>query len=82
MRIAIIGSGISGLVAAHLLHGAHEVVLFEAGDHVGGHTHTHDVEVGGKRLAVDTGFIVFNLETYPGFLKLLARLGVAASPPR
>ncbi len=78
MRIAIVGSGISGLVCAHLLHEAHDVVLFEAGDHVGGHTHTHDVEIGGRRLAVDTGFIVFNLETYPGFLKLLARLGVAA----
>lgn len=80
MRIAIVGSGISGLVSAHLLNEAHDVVLFEAGDHVGGHTHTHDVEVGGTRLAVDTGFIVFNLETYPGFLKLLARLGVAAQP--
>jgi predicted NAD/FAD-binding protein len=80
VRIAIVGSGISGLVSAHLLHEAHDVVLFEAGDHVGGHTHTHDVEVGGRRLAVDTGFIVFNLETYPGFLKLLARLGVAAQP--
>jgi predicted NAD/FAD-binding protein len=80
VRIAIVGSGISGLVCAHLLHEAHDVVLFEAGDHLGGHTHTHDVEVGGRSLQVDTGFIVFNLETYPGFLKLLARLGVPSQP--
>jgi len=80
VRIAIVGSGISGLTCAHLLHEAHDVVLFESGDHVGGHTHTHDVEVGGRRLAVDTGFIVLNEETYPGLLKLLARLGVATQP--
>jgi uncharacterized protein len=80
VRIAIVGSGISGLVCAHLLHEVHDVVLFEAGDHLGGHTHTHDVEVGGRRLAVDTGFIVFNEATYPGFLRLLARLGVASQP--
>jgi len=80
MRIAIVGSGISGLVCAHLLRGEHEVVLYEGGDHVGGHTHTHDLEVGGAPVRVDTGFIVFNEETYPGFLTLLARLGVAAQP--
>jgi predicted NAD/FAD-binding protein len=80
MRVAIVGSGISGLTCAHLLQGLHEVVLFEAGDHLGGHTHTHDVEVGGVRLPVDTGFIVFNQETYPGFVRLLARLGVASQP--
>jgi predicted NAD/FAD-binding protein len=80
VRIAIVGSGISGLVCAHLLHEAHEVVLFEAGDHVGGHTHTHDVEIGGRKLTVDTGFIVFNERTYPGFIRLLERLGVASQP--
>jgi uncharacterized protein len=80
MRIAIVGSGISGLVCAHLLHPDHDLALFEAGDHVGGHTHTHDVEVGGRPVAVDTGFIVFNEETYPGFVRLLAALGVASQP--
>lgn len=80
MRIAIVGSGISGLVCAHLLHGEHDLVLYEAGDHVGGHTHTHDLTVAGVPLRVDTGFIVFNELTYPGFLNLLARLGVASQP--
>ena len=60
MKIAIIGGGISGLVSAYLLQGGHEVTVFGANDYIGGHTHTHDVEVEGKRYAVDTGFIVFN----------------------
>ncbi len=80
MRIAIVGSGIAGLCCAHLLDEGHEVTLYEAGDHVGGHTHTHDLTGGGQPVRVDTGFIVFNEETYPGFLKLLARLGVASRP--
>ena len=60
MRIAIIGSGIAGLASARWLDGEHEVTLFEANDYLGGHTHTHDVQVDGTRMAVDTGFIVFN----------------------
>jgi predicted NAD/FAD-binding protein len=80
MKIAIIGSGISGLVSAYLLHGEHEVTVFEANDYIGGHTHTVNVEREGKRYAVDTGFIVFNEVTYPNFLKLIARLGVAYQP--
>jgi predicted NAD/FAD-binding protein len=80
MRIAIVGSGISGLVCAHLLHREHDVVLYEGGDHLGGHTHTHEVEVGGGAVTVDTGFIVYNEETYPSFVKLLDRLGVATQP--
>lgn len=80
MKIAIIGSGISGLVSAYLLHGEHEVTVFEKNDYIGGHTHTVDVEREGKRYAVDTGFIVFNEVTYPNFLKLIARLGVAYQP--
>jgi len=82
MRIAIIGGGISGLVSAYLLHGEHEVTVFEANDYIGGHTHTVDVERDGRRFSVDTGFIVFNERTYPNFLKLITRLGVAHQPSR
>ena len=63
-RIAIIGTGISGITVAWHLHRAHEVVLFEANDYVGGHTATRDVELGGRHYAIDTGFIVFNDWTY------------------
>ena len=76
MRIAVIGSGISGMVAAHLLSEDHEVVVYEANDYIGGHTHTVDVYLNGDRYAVDTGFIVFNEQTYPNFIKLMNRLGV------
>jgi uncharacterized protein len=82
MRIAIIGGGISGLVSAYLLHGDHEITVFEANDYIGGHTHTVDVEREGKQFSVDTGFIVFNEKTYPNFLKLITRLGVAYQPSR
>ncbi|MGD9633155.1 MAG: NAD(P)/FAD-dependent oxidoreductase [Pirellulales bacterium] len=77
MRIAIIGSGISGLTAAYLLADRHEVTLFEADSRLGGHTNTVDVEVGGRHYALDTGFIVYNERTYPNFSRLLDRLGVA-----
>jgi uncharacterized protein len=76
MRIAIIGSGISGMVAARRLHADHEITVFEAGSHIGGHTHTHDVSWQGRQYAVDTGFIVFNDWTYPRFIALLDELGV------
>lgn len=78
MRIAIVGTGVSGLVAAHKLRRAHELTLFEAGAHVGGHVHTHALEVAGRKLQVDTGFIVFNRKTYPTFCTLLDELGVRA----
>jgi len=80
MKIAIVGTGISGMVAAYLLHRDHEVTVFEAADYVGGHTNTADVEMDGRTYAVDTGFIVFNDWTYPNFMALLNRLGVASQP--
>lgn len=75
-RIAIIGSGVSGMTTGHLLARRHEVHLFEADDRLGGHTATKDVEVASGRYAIDTGFIVFNDWTYPGLIRLLDRLGV------
>jgi uncharacterized protein len=80
MRIAIVGAGVSGLVAAHLLHGRHEITVFEAGDRPGGHTHTVRVDTADETHWVDTGFIVFNDRNYPLFERLLARLGVASQP--
>lgn len=80
MKIAIIGSGIAGLTAAHHLHAAHDITLFEAGDHLGGHVDTHDVELGGRQFSVDTGFIVFNHRTYPRFVELLADLAIDSRP--
>jgi predicted NAD/FAD-binding protein len=80
MRIAIVGSGISGLVAAHLLHERHEICVYEASDRVGGHTHTVEVSHQGERHAIDTGFIVYNEATYPNFVRLLAKLGVETQP--
>ena len=75
-RVAIIGSGISGLTAAYRLHNDVEVTVFEQNDWVGGHTHTVDVTLDGQTYAVDTGFIVFNEWTYPRFLNLLSELGL------
>jgi len=80
VNIAIIGSGISGLTSAYLLNRSHEITLFEAGDWVGGHTHTVDVTVDGRHYAVDTGFIVFNNWTYPNFIRLLGQIGVGFKP--
>ena len=76
MKIAIIGSGIAGLTSAYLLNRSHQITLFAAGDWVGGHTHTVDIEVDGRPYAIDTGFIVFNDWTYPNFIRLLGQLGV------
>ncbi|MBF4991786.1 NAD(P)/FAD-dependent oxidoreductase [Methylophilus sp. QUAN] len=77
MNIAIIGGGIAGNTLAYHLHQQHQITLFEANDYIGGHTHTHQVEVGGETHAVDTGFIVFNDKTYPQFERLLREAGVA-----
>lgn len=75
-RIAIIGSGISGLTCAYLLHKENDITVFEANDYIGGHTATKDVNVNGQAFAIDTGFIVFNDWTYPNFIKLMDQLGV------
>lgn len=84
MKIAIVGSGISGLVCAHRLHGGlhreHEVTVFEKEGWIGGHTHTVDVRHEGRDLRVDTGFIVFNRRNYTEFDRLLNELGVESQP--
>lgn len=77
MRIAVIGGGISGMMAWYLLDKTHQVTLLEANDYLGGHTATVDVTVEGKSYAIDTGFIVFNNWTYPLFNRFLTELGVA-----
>ena len=75
-RIAVVGAGISGLASAWLLARRHEVTLFEAGDYLGGHTHTVDVTLEGRTHPVDTGFLVFNEKTYPNLIALFEQLGV------
>ena len=80
MRIAIIGSGISGLTCAHLLTDHHDVVVFEADRRAGGHANTVAVELDGRTHQVDTGFIVYNERNYPIFSTLLDELGVASRP--
>lgn len=77
MRIAIVGSGVSGLVCAHLLRTHHDVTLFEADDRAGGHAHTVFPQIDGTTHAVDTGFIVYNERNYPILTRLFAELGVA-----
>lgn len=76
-RRAVIGSGIAGLAAAHVLSTRGPVTLYEADGRLGGHADTHDVEVGGRTIGVDTGFIVHNDRTYPTLLRLFGELGVA-----
>ena len=76
MKIAIIGSGISGNTLAYYLNPHHQITLFESNDRVGGHSHTHHIDIFNQKVSVDTGFIVFNKKTYPNFLKLLYELKV------
>jgi len=77
MKIAIIGSGISGLTAAYVLNRKHDITVFEKSDRIGGHTATVDITLpDGERQAIDTGFIVYNEWTYPNFINLLGQLGM------
>ena len=76
MRIAVIGSGISGLSAAHYLSKKNKVDLFEKEDHFGGHSYTIDVKDNNNHVPVDIGFIVFNFKTYPNFVKFLNDNGI------
>src|SRR6201996_2956607 len=81
MKIAIVGTGVSGLVAAPPLHRQHEITVYEAAARIGGHTHTVTVpDPGSDPVAIDTGFIVFNDRNYPNFEALLTELGVASQP--
>ena len=80
MKIAIIGSGISGLTLAHHLYKNHDITVFEANSHIGGHTHTHTIDLFGQSINVDTGFIVFNDRTYPNFIAMLDELKVPWQP--
>ena len=80
MRIGIIGTGVSGLVCAHMLHDDHELVVFEAGEQAGGHANTVRVETATEAHDLDTGFIVFNDRNYPMFERLLEELAVPTQP--
>lgn len=82
MKVAIIGSGIAGNVAAYHLHKNHDITLFEANDYVGGHTHTQTIEWQDRQFSIDTGFIVFNYRTYPNFTRLLNELQVPVQPSK
>ncbi|MFO1418389.1 MAG: FAD-dependent oxidoreductase [Methylotetracoccus sp.] len=78
MRIAVVGSGIAGLTCASRLAERHELTVYESADRCGGHTHTHDIELGARHYAIDSGFIVFNDRTYPNFIALLNQHQVAS----
>ena len=80
MKVAIVGTGISGLTTANMLQREHEISLFEANDYVGGHANTVTVSPDDKPWSIDTGFIVYNERSYPNFTRLLAQLGVDTHP--
>ncbi|NNC68219.1 MAG: NAD(P)-binding protein [Gammaproteobacteria bacterium] len=76
MKIAIIGSGVAGLTAAHLLHQQHDIAVYESSNHIGGHVNTIDLYAEEIPVSIDTGFIVFNNWTYPSFEKLIGELNI------
>ena len=80
MKIAVIGTGISGLGAAYALSKGHDVELFERDDRAGGHSNTVEHMVAGRTLRLDTGFIVHNEYTYPNLVRLFRELGVRTQP--
>jgi uncharacterized protein len=80
MRIAIVGTGVSGLVCAHILSRSHDVTVFEADDRPGGHANTVRVIIDGVAQDVDTGFLVYNERNYPGLVRLFDNLGVETKP--
>lgn len=80
MKIAIVGSGVSGLVCAWLLHRDHDVTVYEASDWIGGHAHTMRIAIEGRSIDVDTGFIVYNERNYPNLTTLFGMLGVKTTP--
>jgi len=80
MKIAIVGAGVTGLTAAYVLSKSHDVTLFEAQDRLGGHAHTVDADGGNGHHWVDTGFLVYNEQTYPNFIELLRQLDVPTKP--
>ncbi|WP_338518123.1 NAD(P)/FAD-dependent oxidoreductase [Alteromonas gracilis] len=79
-KIAIVGTGVSGLTCAYLLNRNHDITVYEANDYIGGHTATKQIEDDGQTHHIDTGFIVFNDWTYPNFIKLITKLGVDFQP--
>ncbi|GAL11730.1 amine oxidase flavin-containing [Vibrio astriarenae] len=80
MKIAIIGSGISGLTCGYYLHKQHDITVYEANDYIGGHTATKQVGIDDNRYEVDTGFIVYNDRTYPNFIAMMNEIGVKGIP--
>ena len=80
MRVAVVGSGVAGLVAARTLHQGHDIAVFEQHDYLGGHAHTVVIQDGEREVSLDTGFIVFNHHNYPHFSRLLEELDVASQP--
>lgn len=75
-KIAIIGSGISGMTAGFELSKKYEIHIYEKNSYLGGHTHTHEIIENNKKYFIDSGFIVFNDKTYPNFINLLKKLNV------
>src|SRR5688572_33489600 len=80
LRVAVVGTGISGLAAAWLLSQRHDVTVYEQSDRIGGHSNTVIASIDGRRVPVDTGFIVFNRATYPNLVALFEHLSVPTKP--